>query len=436
MALNKFMSAFAAEASHPVTVRVAKAVLIFIIITQLLVFCVSADTTTSTININDMSYVVQDSISASHQPNSLINPFEYRYVNGYADRAYPTDVFTFSDTMLRFRFVTDSYGPTTYPFVQSFSPIITFNLPIPDGFFDDTILVFTLVTGLYTNQDQVLLTHLIDDVAVIIDDQTFYPSSSSIKTNGCYWTFAIELESDHVPSTMTISPSFKDFSSVAEDGNFPSDLWWMLQFSPIYVTGYKDLAATYAASIDTLLRNDLQPTLSNISEVQAGIYGELENLGGKIEGSVSSALTSVLDRLDNTGNAAIDAIIAQIREKVDLTIVDDLYNSITLLTDTFFGNHVGFELTFPAIQIPNIPGLIPGVTISEAYTLDFNEVLTHIPSVLITLVQVFCTFTLIVFIVKDFISTVNGVISGDNLSVMSGVSTISSHVDRSSGGDD
>lgn len=419
--IHKFFSAFAAELRRPATVRVGKAVLVFLVLFSLLTVQVVAESSTIRFHLNDLTSVVPSSVSATAHP---FYP-TYDLVSSYMIQpgAEQYEVFPFSDPgfLFEFRSVSSHY-------VSSFVPSVSFNLPITSGFSDEEYLVFSIATGLSTFEEPYIPYSFADDAAIYVNDQHFKPSKFSEDEKGIYYTFAIDIDMLGSDSVLTVQPIFQDFIPLDlehSESNFPAQVNWFIQFSPLVYTSSKSAAASYAASIDTLLKNDIQPTLDNISQVQNVILSEVENLDVKIEGSVSNALTSLVDRLDSQTNSAVSSVVDLLQSKVDLDLVAALYSSFQMFFDAFTGNHVEFKLTFPAITIPDIAGIIPGCQISDEYIFDFQNVFDILPPLFILLVRYFCTFSLIVFVVKDFLDTINSLVSGDNLHGMTGLETFS-----------
>lgn len=260
------------------TRKKALVIALVIALVPILVLTVSADAVT--LNINNYSYVDVSSVNVETQPSQ----YNFQFINGYMDKAWPTDVFNLDTTMFRFRFVAQDIGAAEYPNLMRFFPSATFNLPIPSGYYDETSIIFTIATGLYTNQDQQLLTNIIDDVSIYVNNTHTVPIATSINTKGCYWTFEVDISDFGSENSLTVLPLFQDFDVAADPsyGNFPGDVWWMVQFSPIIFTASKSASAQYAAAIEQLIENELSPTLSNIEGLMDTMNGQQAALNSQV----------------------------------------------------------------------------------------------------------------------------------------------------------
>lgn len=158
---------------------------------------------------------------------------------------------------------------------------------------------------------------------------------------------------------------------------------------------------------DMLLKDSL--TLEAIND-------KLDYTNDSLDG-INDKLTDTNDKLDDT-NDKLDEIIQQPeQEKQEASsegqeLVDQLtgalpnesqgfMDAIRKLADSMSYEGVEAKLTFPAITLPEIPGVMKSYKLNEELPIDFGFWVQKIPGPILTLVQVVLTLGLVVFAFKE-----------------------------------
>lgn len=108
---------------------------------------------------------------------------------------------------------------------------------------------------------------------------------------------------------------------------------------------------------------------------------------------------------NQTGNSSVDGIVSGIPDKGK-----EFQMAIKQFAASASYEGTEAKLPIPAVKMPEIPGLVPGVTLWEPEQLDFEEYITLIPFPLLTLARALLTGGLIVYCFKELYDTIQYVL--------------------------
>ncbi len=163
------------------------------------------------------------------------------------------------------------------------------------------------------------------------------------------------------------------------------------------------ISCSLTMRISSLYR--LQQQTGKTNKLLTEVNKQLEENGQKLDEILKQPEQEKAEA-NQTGNSSVDGIVSGIPDKGK-----EFQSAVKQFAASASYEGTEAKLPIPAVKMPEIPGLVPGVTLLEPQQLDFGEYITIIPAPLLTLAQSILTVALIVFCFKELYDTIQYVLT-------------------------
>ncbi len=234
-----------------------------------------------------------------------------------------------------------------------------------------------------------------------------------------------------IPITQSKDPSLDDGSGDGDDSSTNmDDVMIMLSDMQAYIgqlqvsvdAANEAIAALEVGSTDL---SGVTDAVSGVQDAVGDVQTSVEQVGDTIEtlpNQIQDSMVQVQEQektdFESQGNDSADALITLIPDDSE-----GFLESLSSLVQALSYDGTDAVLEMPAITIPGISGLFSEFTVLEAQEINFKDFFDMMPFQIITVVRALFDIAVVLYCVKELLSLVQAVLSGDFSEVFQEVSS-------------